>query len=261
MNARHGILRPWRPLASFTSPRTIQTRFRSTDVTAKYNGNGGTAPSHPQPTLDVPRTPKTAETVAAAATDGLLSEQVRRMMRRVPHPLIVILAQGTQNPHHSGLPSGLLVSSFNTITLTPAPYVSFNLKVPSSTYQSIQTSGGFVASAISNPHTARDFFLRKESVEYRTALRENVVDDGRSILRDGKGGIWWMECSFMDKESVEVGDHVVVIGKVMRAGLYRESRDQVLIYSEGKYRVAGEGVDVTTSPQQNARKVRNSKPG
>ncbi|KAL8656496.1 MAG: hypothetical protein Q9210_000211 [Variospora velana] len=247
MIARYGILRPWRPLVSTLSRGAIRARFGSTDITAEDDSNGDTAQPDPQSPLDVRRILR--KVPAASGSDGFLPEQVRRMMRRIPHPLIVILAQDTRDPLHSGLPSGLLVSSFNTITLTPVPYVSFNLKVPSSTYKEIQNSGGFVASAISSPRIARDFLLNKESAEYRTALRNNVVSY-RSILKAGKGGIWWMKCSFMEKKSVEVGDHVVVIGKVINAKFYNRSQDQALIYSEGKYRIAGEGVDALASTQR-----------
>ncbi|KAL8989303.1 MAG: hypothetical protein Q9177_001787 [Variospora cf. flavescens] len=249
MIARYGILcRPWRPLASTLARGAIRARLGSTDVTAAEDeSNGDTAQPDPQARLNVRRILR--KVPAASGSDGFLPEQVRRMMRRIPHPLIVILAQDTRDPLHSGLPSGLLVSSFNTITLAPVPYVSFNLKVPSSTYKEIQKSGGFIASAISNPQIARDFLLDKESAEYRTALRENVVSY-RSILKTGRGGIWWMKCSFMEKKSVEVGDHVVVIGKVINAKFYKGSQNQALIYSEGKYKIAGEGVDAIASTQR-----------
>lgn len=167
------------------------------------------------------------------------------MMRLVPHPLTIILARETESP----LPSGLVVSSFNTITLDPTPYVSFNLKLPSSTYTKIQKSGIFGASAFSNPDIAKDFLLDKESAAYRTALRKNVPE-GETRLRTGKGGIWWMGCQFMEKESVQVGDHLVVIAKVLNAEYYDEFygpmenvRGSPLIYLEGRYRTAGEPVD------------------
>ncbi|KAI4190327.1 MAG: hypothetical protein L6R41_000853 [Letrouitia leprolyta] len=174
-----------------------------------------------------------------------LSEQVRAMMRRIPHPLTVITAQSA----HSPLPSGLLVSSFSTITLSPSPYVSFNLKLPSSTYSEIQQSRTFVASAISKVELAKDFLLDKKDPRFLVALDRNVRN-GENKLQDGRGGISWMKCQYMERESVKVADHVVVIGKVTETGFYSDKTKSAekadyppLIYSESKYRFAGEPIE------------------
>ncbi|KAL8905756.1 MAG: hypothetical protein Q9207_002425 [Kuettlingeria erythrocarpa] len=247
MNARHGILRAWRPLGLSLGRRTTQTLLSSRKVYTDDDADQAIAPS----TLKTQRD-ETFTTLASAKPGHASPNEIRGMMRLIPHPLTVILAQDTSSP----LPSGLLISSFNTITLDPVPYVSFNIKLPSVTYTEIQKSGIFGASSISNPDTAKDFLLDKESVGYTMALRKNVAE--RKIrLRAGKGGIWWMKCKFMEKESVHVGDHVVVIAKVVNAEYYSDfsnSGDNVpgspLIYLEGRYRIAGEPVDHIPSTQR-----------
>ncbi|KAL8761628.1 MAG: hypothetical protein Q9184_002275 [Pyrenodesmia sp. 2 TL-2023] len=248
MSARHGIFRAWRPLRlPFFGRRTTQNLFSTRKV---YNDDNVDQTSPPS-TL---KTQKggTPETPAPAKSTRASPWQIRGMMRLVPHPLTIILAQDTE----SALPSGLLVSSFNTITLDPVPYVSFNLKLPSATYTKIQKSGVFGASAFSNPDIAKDFLLDKDSAAYRTALRKNVRE-GKTMLKTGKGGIWWMGCQFMEKESLQVGDHLVVIAKVVGAEYYNEfykPRENVqasaLIYLDGRYRTAGEPVDHFPSPQR-----------
>ncbi|KAI4187900.1 MAG: hypothetical protein LQ346_005411 [Caloplaca aetnensis] len=247
MNARPGILRAWRPLGLSLGRRTTQTLLSSRNVYNDDDADQAIAPSASKTQRD-----ETSTTAAPAKPGHASPKQIRGMMRLMPHPLTVILAQDTSSP----LPSGLLVSSFNTITLEPVPYVSFNIKLPSVTYTEIQKSGIFGASAISNPDTAKDFLLDKESLRYRIALQENVAD--RKIrLRTGKGGIWWMRCQFMEKASVHVGDHVVIIAKVVNAEYYSEFskpgdnvRGSPLIYLEGRYRIAGEPVDHVPSTQR-----------
>lgn len=66
-----------------------------------------------------------------------------------------------------------------------------------------------------------------------------------------------MRCLFMEKESVVLGDHVVVIGKVVGAGFYGDdsddggkAQDSPLIYCEGRYRVAGEAVEAVASTRR-----------
>ncbi|KAL8919938.1 MAG: hypothetical protein Q9208_006506 [Pyrenodesmia sp. 3 TL-2023] len=240
MNARHGILRAWRPLRLPLRLITAQTLPTVRNVYSDDGANQANPPFALKTRKD-----ETFKTPAPAKPRSALPWQIRGMMRLVPHPLTIILARDTESP----LPSGLLVSSFNTITLDPVPYVSFNLKLPSATYTEIQKSGVFGASAFSNPDIAKDFLLDKESPEYRTALRKNV-NEGETRLRTGKGGIWWMECQFMEKESVQVGDHLVVIAKVVNAEYYNEFHNRgknvlgsPLIYLDGRYRTVGKPVD------------------
>ncbi|KAL8770592.1 MAG: hypothetical protein Q9209_003660 [Squamulea sp. 1 TL-2023] len=162
-------------------------------------------------------------------------------MREIPHPLTVIIAQNTTV---GSQPAGLLVSSFNTVTLHPIPYVSFNLKLPSSTYDAIKESRTFTASATANVQLAKDFLLDKKAEAYVETLRSNVCDQHPGMLKPGKGAIWWMGCRWVEERSQPVGDHVIVVGQVLRAGYYSnlgQSRhhERPLIYSEGQYRHAG----------------------
>ncbi|KAL8943598.1 MAG: hypothetical protein Q9216_000963 [Gyalolechia sp. 2 TL-2023] len=188
---------------------------------------------------------KSSKTPSSSEEESSLPEKVRAMMRQIPHPLTVITAQSA----HSPFPSGLLVSSFNTITLSPSPYISFNLKLPSSTYSEIQRSRTFVASAISSVELAKDFLLDKKDPRFLSALRDNV-HNGDTRLRSGRGGIWWTRCQYMERESVKVADHVIVVGKVIETGFYdnnpmvaENAHSPPLIYSQGKYRVAGEAIE------------------
>ncbi|KAL9607115.1 MAG: hypothetical protein Q9167_007941 [Letrouitia subvulpina] len=172
---------------------------------------------------------------AEAKEPNSLTNSVRTLMRQVPHPLTVIIAQ---HPHQP-TPSGLLVSSFNTVTLAPTPYVSFNLKLPSSTFAAIKASGSFTASAINSARLARAF-LNNGSVDPN-------VENG-TLVKRGRGGVWWMRCVWAREKSTRVGDHLVVIGEVVQAGTYgaegsHRADERRMVYMDGRYRAVGQVVD------------------
>lgn len=168
-------------------------------------------------------------------------------MRGIPHPLTVIVAQG----NNSSQPAGLLVSSFNTVTLHPVPYISFNLKLPSSTFDEIKQSRIFGASAIADVRLARDFLLAKkdstgsENSLYNEALQRNVQNGQIGRLMRGRGAIWWMKCHWAQGMSVTVGDHVIMVARVLQGEYYEHLDGQTkaseipLVYAEGRYRTAG----------------------
>lgn len=159
-------------------------------------------------------------------------------MRSTPHPLTTIVSQSPGTP--DGRPRGLLVSSFNTITLDPIPYVSFNIKRPSSTYDAIHSSGLFTASGVSNAIVAHAFVKGNGSTN---GWERMVGKDGK--LKKDVGGTWWMSCRLVEEKTLEVADHVVVVGEVLDAGTYGDGEAEMgLAYAEGTYRRIGEVVDV-----------------
>ncbi|KAL4913378.1 flavin reductase like domain-containing protein [Aspergillus aurantiobrunneus] len=101
-----------------------------------------------------------------------LQTQVRLLMRRVPYPVAIITSTdltpsttpSTESESKPDLTSqfrGMTVSSFNTVTLTPRPVISFNVRRPSETLHSLLSSGRFLVHLLApNHHTAslaRDF--------------------------------------------------------------------------------------------------------
>ncbi|KAK0515722.1 hypothetical protein JMJ35_001756 [Cladonia borealis] len=171
-----------------------------------------------------------------------LPEQVRSLMRPVPHVLTVITSfQPGQSPEDEPEPRGLLVSSFNTITLSPRPYVSFNIKIPSSTWDAIKASGYFTASGISNSTIAAAFAKGEAGSGDKATeggwMRDWINKDG--TLRDYWTAYWWMRCRCTIEESRPVGDHLIVVGEVVQAGEYEYGRTRMLrsplLYMNGRY--------------------------
>ena len=169
--------------------------------------------------------------------------EVRNLMRSVPHALTIItshhsLILSEVDPEAPGEQHGLLVSSFNTVTLHPKPFVSFNIKLPSKTYSAITASRYFTASGIDSPQTAHAFVNGKHG-----GVQEMVEQSGR--LKNGLGGLWWMRCEWQEYMSVKIGDHMVMVGRVKEAGMYEDSaraEDKRLIYADGEYWRLGEAI-------------------
>ncbi|KAL2860869.1 flavin reductase family protein [Aspergillus lucknowensis] len=89
-----------------------------------------------------------------------LPDQVRFLMRRVPYPVAIITSTdptstSTTNtisdsgPEPSTRYRGMTVSSFNTVTLTPQPVISFNVRRPSETLNALLASGNFLVHLLS----------------------------------------------------------------------------------------------------------------
>lgn len=189
-----------------------------------------------------------------------LSDRVRRLMRPVPHALTVITSyQPGKDPADEPEPRGLLVSSFNTVTLFPRPYVTFNIKLPSSTWDAIKASGHFTASGIDSPKTATAFTLGQADSGDRAIKRGWAKDwinkDGR--LRDHRVAYWWMQCQCSETQSLLVEDHLIAVGEVLEAGEYwgggSRNMESPLLYANGGYcrlREPGQAVTRWTSDKK-----------
>lgn len=188
-----------------------------------------------------------------------LSALVRSTMRRVPYPIAIVTAIEQSADATGGEGSfylhGMTVNSFNTVCLTPDPFVSFNVRHPSSTAIAIQKSGRFSVHLLdSDPgHVtiARYFAGARRPWAARTKAEVELMQ------------VWdQCYCSFdcqVDQE-LSVGDHSIMTGKVLdirypssersryhsQAGMDNQAenidggvKDQalskVMIYSNGAY--------------------------
>ena len=193
---------------------------------------------------------------------------VRNLMRRVPHPVAVI----TSNMAPYTSPDsyrGMTVSSFNTVTLEPSTIVSFNVKRPSSTYDAMKASGRFGVHVLEgSSHGAaiaerfslgngKDAFLEAEQLQGKPEALflagSNSTPGGRHrpvIISDHV--MFALNCELLP-ESVEIGDHVVVLGRVVNHSHVPDRRvDRVrtlgLVYVNRCYRKPGKTFASPTNP-------------
>lgn len=133
--------------------------------------------------------------------------------------------------------SSLLVSSFNTVTLHPRPLVSFNIKLPSRTYEAIKSSESFTASALYSVHAARHYsqYWQKRA-PWRT--QKPIADEYDGYLLRSR--VWGMRCRWLQEKSVEVGDHMIMVGEVVEyeTPLAMREDKNALVYMDGQYRDA-----------------------
>ena len=164
---------------------------------------------------------------------SLLGDQIRMAMRKVPHPLMIITAAAGSDQDSEY--KGLLVSSFNTVTLDPEPFVSFNVKIPSSTYDAISKSGYFEVSAVCHEPTARTFAGRSHGKQAGHGFHPMGNTD-ISSLADNRA--FALHCKWLRDKSVELGDHIIMVGRVLDYVPPQPNSEDasVLLYSEGECR-------------------------
>ncbi|KAK5204876.1 hypothetical protein LTR47_006892 [Exophiala xenobiotica] len=169
-----------------------------------------------------------------------VSEQVRTAMRHVAHPVAIITATDV-SVSPEGAPHawrGATVSSFNTVSLSPEPIVSFNIKRVSSTFDAIRSSGLFTAHFISSQHRDSQMVATRFSRGNATSpfhdedgkLESYVLQEPALQPRGGKPPIIGLSdpgpplaplnlrCEYLPEKLVHIADHVVVFGRV--SGVY-----------------------------------------
>lgn len=194
----------------------------------------------------------TTESQTGLNAETNVQTQVRKLMRKVPHPVAIITSTDPNSAQNSAF-RGMTVSSFNTVTLSPKPVVSFNVKTPSETYNAIVSSSRFLVHLLSpnavTAKLAREFskghenvlldggneslfrFTSPRSAESLPSIRTG--EPPRLVIRSEQGARqqpsddgdvdvgavvphfpFILECRYIP-QSVKVGDHVVVLGSVV----------------------------------------------
>ncbi|KAL2808365.1 flavin reductase like domain-containing protein [Aspergillus granulosus] len=274
--------------ARYTHPIPISHPY--TTSSQRSSNRTTTAP------LSSPRT----EAQNEPSTSLPLLDQVRLLMRRVPYPVAIITSTDpTPSSAHTATltansepPStkyrGMTVSSFNTVTLTPQPVISFNVRRPSETLHALLTSGRFLVHLLSPTQEtaalARDFArgnqnlaLEKSKFEFvactpsQSSLILGAESGGEGegtgvapplpMLRQKKSAStpgssdvvlksetdpfpFIFECKLLSDSVVEVYDHTIVVGSVMRAiarsaptadATAASSKDLCLTYADTRF--------------------------
>ncbi|MCJ1333791.1 hypothetical protein MMC10_010491 [Thelotrema lepadinum] len=167
-------------------------------------------------------------------------------MRKVAHPVVAITVSNlpqTSEPTAStdagegtspSLQAGMLASSFNTVSLDPDPIVSFNVRLPSRTYDAIVQTGKFEVSPIWNIHAAKAFESRQNNRNKMLPYLDRLTN----------GRLFGLKCEWLEQKSIEVADHVIIIGKVIEVVGMPENKSPLgaLVYSDGQYRFATDSV-------------------
>lgn len=166
-----------------------------------------------------------------------LAEQFRSLMRLTPSSVVIVFAEYHREDEPEKEVFGLLVASFTTVSLNPEPYVSFNIKRPSKTYNQILQTKCFTILAPENAMLAAAFAIPGN----KSSILRQVLDKTSGEPRPLFGVLWWAKCELLAEKSVDVGDHTIVVGRVVKVGITKAAprRGHVIVYSAGQYRELG----------------------
>ncbi|KAF9904327.1 hypothetical protein EC991_002833 [Linnemannia zychae] len=117
-----------------------------------------------------------AQVVKASDQDHATSEKFRKVLRKVPFPVVVVSTCCPKNPN---LHRGITISSFSSISLQPIPLVSFCVKLPSRASTILHESDQFVIQ-----------FLSSEQIAHSVAFSSSVAPPPgvRKALSSGAEG-------------------------------------------------------------------------
>lgn len=176
----------------------------------------------------------------------------------MPHSVVVVTSSATSADGGGGRGAaaqyrGMTVSSFTTLTLTPIPIVTFNIRKPSTTLEAIRASGTFhvhILSATVSGARVADAFTKGNGPDVWKSPDFTVLKRAKAGLEPpllAAGGISRvLRCKVLEepKGLLDVGDHVLVLGKVL--GILvppgSENKDRALCYADREYKQLGHAI-------------------
>ncbi|TKA78978.1 hypothetical protein B0A55_02556 [Friedmanniomyces simplex] len=219
-------------------------------------------------------------------TAAALADDVRAVSRLLTHPVVLITSR---SPSRDPVTSesdwlahcrGVTVSSFTTLTLDPVPVVTFNLKVPSGTWDAIAASerlcvhilastpeAAALAHLFSVPHARPEDPFRalgelgagsRHPIPIsRRELRSRPIPPTPPRISNFSGSILArLHATLLKQKCVRVADHVVVVAEVRKLVVTKttaEGQKEVaealeglvgLAYGRRRYRGMGEEIEV-----------------
>ncbi|KAL9096476.1 MAG: hypothetical protein Q9165_001473 [Trypethelium subeluteriae] len=195
-------------------------------------------------------------------TTSFLSGQMRQMMRLTVHPVVMVTATkaGVQPSEVPVITSSetidprffcaMTVSSMTTVSLSPDPIVSFNIKTPSRTLDAIMSHNSFNMTLLSS---------NRYGVRIADAFTHGDAESGFRQVQDGgatisfrpdcfpraptitsQGAMAHCACKVLPEKCVQVVDHVIIVAQVKIIKLLPAAKwEYCLSYTNGRYRRLG----------------------
>ncbi len=130
----------------------------------------------------------------------------------------------------SGEPAGLTVNSLTSVSLDP-PLILISLDLGSASLGTIRDAGCFSVSILRADQSDLALrFARDDRGSRFDGLRTEVGVTGAPRLSEA---VAWLDCTVW--KEVEAGDHVLLLGEVLSAGLSRDSHLDPLVFFQGRY--------------------------
>jgi flavin reductase (DIM6/NTAB) family NADH-FMN oxidoreductase RutF len=246
-----------------TGPRARWDTFPHTENSGEHDRDGESLRIRKHGSLTFADTKIIKQNGAGKSTtvEKAINEIRTRMvpiMRRVVHPIAIVTSTDTSiSPRGEPFSwRGITVSSMNTVTMDP-PVVSFNIKMPSSTWDAIKASSKFNVHLLANdPEAAKIatrfasgsntlFYDQRGELE-AWASRANANVTGPNLQMDSDAPVIWpktlppraiFRCRHLRDKSVTIGDHCVVFGEVFYVTMVsgNDKTTPFLSYVDGRY--------------------------
>lgn len=175
------------------------------------------------PTVPVARpAPEAPSSEAEPATGAVDADGFRRALAVHAAGVVIITAQS------DGIPVGLTATSFSSVSLDP-PLVSFYVDQSSTTWPWLRDADHFAVNVLASDQAdlaAR--FARKDIDRFAEPTRWRPGPLGAPLLQDVSAHL---VC--LPHETVDVGDHILVVGLVAEARVHSPGRP--LIYHQGRF--------------------------
>jgi flavin reductase (DIM6/NTAB) family NADH-FMN oxidoreductase RutF len=194
--------------------------------------------SYRSPTLASPQDSdaKRAEEQGARQTNEQLGENMRSALRHITQPVALVTSaiHEKNESEKMKLARGVTVSSFCTVTLQPVPIVSFNIRVPSRSWDAISESGHLrvhlLKATPEGAAAAHAFTLPYDLPHepFRRLNRSGVFIGGlrKIFFRRQVPSIHWAEAihaaflaKILPEKCIQVGDHTIVVAEVLNVNL------------------------------------------
>ncbi|KAI9823917.1 MAG: hypothetical protein M1832_002235 [Thelocarpon impressellum] len=177
-----------------------------------------------------------------ASTEQHLTEahslglELRQLMRGHPSSPVILTTfsthQGDPNPP---LLTGLTLSTYVPLTLSPVPLIAFSIRIPSSTARALYSSPS---------HTFRIYFpLPNARGAALSARFSSPKDDKTTAWTGADNDACWGRLGCRVKDSGRLyGDHVMVTGVVKKVIPFGNRDSDGLLEARGGGKAAGEGL-------------------
>jgi flavin reductase (DIM6/NTAB) family NADH-FMN oxidoreductase RutF len=159
---------------------------------------------------------------ALAAGRALDADGFRRALAVHAAGVVVITAQSR------GVPVGLTATSFSSVSLDP-PLVSFYVDRSSTTWPSLRAADHFAVNVLASDQAElASRFARKDVDRFAEPTRWRPGPLGAPLLQDVSAHL-----ICLPHETVDVGDHILVVGLVAEARVHGQGRP--LLYHQGRF--------------------------
>ena len=149
------------------------------------------------------------------------SKQFRQVLGNFPTGVVIV-----SGIDQSGLPQGVTIGSFTSVSLDP-PLVGFFPNFNSASWPAIASSGSFCVNVLAEDQGDLCWLFAKETVGRYEGVQWTPAPSGSPKIA---GALAYIDCTI--ESSSQVGDHLFVVGRVQHLEKVSDS-DKAMVFFRG----------------------------